>query len=81
MARGALQHSLADLAVAVTGIAGPGGGSVDKPVGTVWLAWAGRDAQARVWARAERHQFAGDRGQVRSATVLRALTGLGEWLR
>jgi nicotinamide-nucleotide amidase len=81
MAQGALQHSAADLAVAVTGIAGPAGGSADKPVGTVWLAWAGRDAQAQVWVRAEQHRFAGDRGQVRSATVLRALAGLGEALR
>jgi nicotinamide-nucleotide amidase len=81
MAWGALQHSAADLAVAVTGIAGPGGGSADKPVGTVWLAWAGRDARARVWVRAEQHRFAGDRGQVRSATVLRALAGLCEVLR
>jgi nicotinamide-nucleotide amidase len=81
MARGALQHSAADLAVAVTGIAGPGGGSADKPVGTVWLAWAGRAEQARVWVRAEQHRFAGDRGQVRSATVLRALAGLCEVLR
>jgi nicotinamide-nucleotide amidase len=81
MARGALQHSAADLAVAVTGIAGPGGGSADKPVGTVWLAWAGRDAQARVWVRAEQHLFAGDRGRVRSATVMRALAGLCEALR
>jgi nicotinamide-nucleotide amidase len=80
MAQGALQHSAADLAVAVTGIAGPGGGSADKPVGTVWLAWAGRDARARVWVRAEQHRFSGDRGQVRSATVLRALTGLCEAL-
>lgn len=40
MAKGALTHSAADISIAVTGIAGPGGGSVEKPVGTIWFAWA-----------------------------------------
>ncbi len=75
MAEGALAHSHADLAVAVTGIAGPGGGVPGKPVGTVWLAWVGRgDA-----AVAERLQLAGDRTSVREETVhmaLRRLRGL-----
>ena len=71
MASGALSHSQAQLAVAVTGVAGPGGGSVDKPVGTVWLAWA-LGAQVR----AERQHFAGDRAAVRQATVIHALQGL-----
>jgi nicotinamide-nucleotide amidase len=66
-----LAHSRADLGVAVTGIAGPGGGSPDKPVGTVWIAWA---LPGRADAVCER--FAGDRGAVRSATVDAALAGL-----
>jgi nicotinamide-nucleotide amidase len=76
MARGALSHSQAQLAVAVTGVAGPGGGSVDKPVGTVWLAWA-LGAQVH----AERQHFGGDRAAVRQATVIHALQGLIALLR
>jgi nicotinamide-nucleotide amidase len=71
MARGALAHSAADLSVAVTGVAGPGGGSVAKPVGTVWLAWCGPAG-----AQAECRLFSGDRAAIREATVLRALGGL-----
>lgn len=71
MAQGALQHSKAQVAVAVTGIAGPSGGSADKPVGTVWLAWATPEGVS-----AELQQFAGDRAAVRSATVVHALQGL-----
>lgn len=59
----------ADIAVAVSGVAGPGGGSKDKPVGTVWLAVEKRGAPARV----ERQLFAGDRRAVRQKTVIRAL--------
>lgn len=68
MAEGALARSEAGVAVAVTGVAGPGGGSAEKPVGTVWfgLAQAGG-------TRTERQVFPGDRGAVRRATVLRAL--------
>jgi len=76
MVQGALRHSAADLAVAVTGIAGPGGGSADKPVGTVWLAWRGPRGE-----RAERQVFAGDRAAVRQATVECALQGLLELAR
>ena len=71
MALGALTHSAAQVAVAVTGVAGPGGGSPDKPVGTVWIAWAMADQ-----VRAERIQFSGDRAAVRQATVEHALQGL-----
>ena len=72
MAEGALARSRAQLAVAVTGVAGPTGGSPDKPVGTVWLAWAihGGNTQAL------RCQFLGDRAAVRWATVAQALQGL-----
>jgi nicotinamide-nucleotide amidase len=72
MAEGALQRAGVDLAVAVTGVAGPGGGSPAKPVGTVWLAWAVRGG-ATV-ARCE--LFAGDRAQVRQSTCEQALAGL-----
>lgn len=76
MAAGMLERSAADLAVAVTGVAGPGGGSAAKPVGTVWLAWARRDRAGRPVIEAQREQFAGDRAAVRHATVVRALQGL-----
>jgi nicotinamide-nucleotide amidase len=72
MAAGALAHSGADLAVAVTGIAGPDGGTPAKPVGTVCFAWARR---GRALATATR-QLAGDRAAVRAATVRAALQGL-----
>ena len=72
MAEGALVHSSADLAVAVTGIAGPAGAVPGKPVGTVWLAVARRGAAAQ----AELLQLGGDRTAVREQTVVRALQRL-----
>jgi nicotinamide-nucleotide amidase len=74
MAEGALARSQADLAVAVTGIAGPNGATPGKPVGTVWLAFAvaGRPVHC------ERLQLDGDRSAVRERTVARALAGAGE---
>ena len=69
MALGALQHSHADIAVAVTGIAGPGGATPGKPVGTVWLAWAQRGSPAK----AELLHLNGDRNEVREQTVVHAL--------
>jgi nicotinamide-nucleotide amidase len=68
MAEGALARSRADAAVAVTGVAGPGGGTADKPVGLVWFGLATRQG-----ARAERVIFSGDRSQVRAQTVAHAL--------
>ncbi len=76
MAEGALAHSGAQLAVAVTGIAGPGGGVPDKPVGTVWLAIAGTATPTE----AHRLQFDGDRTAVRERTVAEALRRLIERL-
>jgi len=73
MAGGALTHAPVQLAVAVTGIAGPGGAVPGKPVGTVWLAWG----TAR-GLRAERLQLRGDRTAVRMATVQAALRRLRE---
>jgi nicotinamide-nucleotide amidase len=72
MVSGALVHSGASVAVAVTGIAGPGGGTADKPVGTVWVAWKRRGG----YARAELFHFDGDREAVRRKTVAAALQGL-----
>jgi nicotinamide-nucleotide amidase len=69
MAAGALQHSAADLALAVTGIAGPGGATPGKPVGLVWLGLASRAADGSVAATAEYRVWPGDRTAVRSATV------------
>ncbi|MDP2262296.1 MAG: CinA family protein [Hydrogenophaga sp.] len=71
MAAGALRHARAACAVAVTGVAGPTGGSAEKPVGTVWFGWA---TPAGVWA--ERMLLPGDRAAVRQATVQHALAGL-----
>jgi nicotinamide-nucleotide amidase len=76
MARGALQASPVAITVAVTGIAGPGGGSADKPVGLVWLAWAWQGAGGQPQAEALRQHFAGDRAAVRQATVACALQGV-----
>jgi nicotinamide-nucleotide amidase len=75
MAAGALQHAPVQLAVAVTGIAGPGGGSPAKPVGTVWLAWGTAGA-----VQAERLQLQGDRSAVRRQTVEQAFRRLGQTL-
>ncbi|GAB3507270.1 CinA family protein [Pseudoxanthomonas daejeonensis] len=76
MVSGALVHSGASVAVAVTGIAGPGGGSEDKPVGTVWIAWKRRGG----YARAQVFHFEGDREAVRRQTVGQALAGIAELL-
>lgn len=72
MAAGALQRSRADLVVAVSGIAGPEGGSPEKPVGTVYLTWALRDGPTR----AECRHFEGSRDDVRLEAVTVALQGI-----
>lgn len=84
MAEGALARSRAHLAVAVSGIAGPGGATPDKPVGTIWFAWAvragasaGASASAgAVRVEAEQMHFDGDREAVRAQSVVHALQGL-----
>lgn len=71
MASGGVRFSRADLAISVTGIAGPDGGSKEKPVGTVWIAWADRDGNVID----QNFQFEGDRQAVREASVESALSG------
>ncbi|HET7922560.1 MAG TPA: nicotinamide-nucleotide amidase [Gammaproteobacteria bacterium] len=76
MATGALRHSQAQVAIAVSGIAGPDGGTRDKPVGTVWIAW--HWATGEVEAR--RSHFTGDRAAVRFQAVRAAFEGLRDGL-
>jgi len=80
MAEGALRHSRAEVAVAVTGIAGPGGAVPGKPVGTVWLALAHR-AQGVIAVQAELLRLQGDRAAVRAQTVAHALGALAALAR
>ncbi|XOZ33786.1 CinA family protein [Halomonadaceae bacterium KBTZ08] len=76
MVSGTLQTTGADVAVAVSGIAGPGGGSADKPVGTVWFGWGVAGSTPVTTCK----QFEGDRDQVRRDAVQFALTRLKRWL-
>lgn len=75
MATGALKYSTADIAVAVSGIAGPEGGSAEKPVGTVWFAWAIRN-ESRPRIHSECSHFSGNREKVRCAAVAGGLAGI-----
>jgi nicotinamide-nucleotide amidase len=77
MASGALERLGGDIAVAVSGIAGPDGGTPDKPVGTVWFAWAVR-AGGGIVVRASLRHLAGDREQVRRQAVIAAVRGVLE---
>jgi len=77
MAEGALSLSGADYAVAVSGVAGPDGGTVDKPVGTVWFGWAVRDRK-KISIDAEKYHIKGDREAVRTRTVILAMQGIRE---
>ena len=77
MALGALRHSQASIALAITGIAGPTGGSAGKPVGTVCFAWCVKHPVEGIQAPShERRLFAGDREAVRRQAVIHALSGL-----
>ena len=77
MAIGALTHSAAQVAVAVTGIAGPDGGSPEKPVGTVCFAWAiRREPAVPPWVKTQTLRFDGDRASVRTDTIITALQTL-----
>jgi len=71
MAQGVLKAIGADVSVAISGIAGPGGGTPEKPVGTVWMAWAwGTNSRARVF------HFKGSRDQIKEQSVMAAINGL-----
>ncbi len=84
MALGALKHSRAQVALAITGVAGPTGGSPSKPVGTVWFAWgvpgsSGPSMGAEsAWIKTECCQLEGERGQVRLQAALHALKTMTE---
>lgn len=75
MAAGALERLGGEVAVAVSGVAGPDGGTPDKPVGTVWFAWGQRDANG-ITLRTALERFPGDRDAVRWQAVERALQGV-----
>ena len=81
MAAGALHASGAELAVAITGIAGPGGGSAEKPVGLVWIALARRLAGGAIEGVAEAQHFGGDREAIRRASVAAALQMIAAAIR
>ena len=76
MVAGALVATDADVAVAISGVAGPGGGSDDKPVGTVWFAWGSSPASTVAVVK----HFEGDRDQVRRQAVLFALQGVNNFV-
>ncbi|CAM3504431.1 Nicotinamide-nucleotide amidohydrolase PncC [Vibrio aerogenes CECT 7868] len=76
MVDGALKYSRASIAISVSGIAGPGGGTADKPVGTVCFAWK----DTRGWQKAETVHFTGDREQIRAQAVYHALNVLYDYL-
>lgn len=77
MVLGLLDRTNANIGISISGVAGPGGGSDDKPVGTVWIAWA----TPGVLIEAVRFQFSGDRNQVRMLAVLEAFKGIQRLLR
>lgn len=76
MAQGAIRHSRAHVSVAITGVAGPDGGTPDKPVGTVWFAWG----QKLGYAETVKHQLTGSRAVIRARSVVIALDGLRQRL-
>ena len=76
MVAGALDHSAAQVAVAISGIAGPEGGTPDKPVGTVWFAWGLKNGMTQ----ARMHRIAGSRSEVRAMAVHIALQGIQDLL-
>jgi nicotinamide-nucleotide amidase len=71
MSQGAIKHSAAQVSVAVTGVAGPTGGSAEKPIGTVWIAWCINSQTSTQLCH-----FEGDRAMIRALTVQQALQGL-----
>jgi nicotinamide-nucleotide amidase len=80
MAAGVLQNSMADFSLSVSGIAGPTGGTTEKPVGLVWFAWAAKEHEQSVLLATEKQVFKGDRDAVRHQAVAYALNRLVELL-
>lgn len=76
MARGVFKSMNINCSVAVSGVAGPDGGTTDKPVGCVWFAWAWRDTVGNTQVRTHRAQFTGNRSEVRMQAVMCAIEGL-----
>ena len=76
MVAGALKHSSAQVALAVSGIAGPDGGTAEKPVGTVWFAWGIKQGETH----AQRYQLDGNRAEIRAKAVHIALQGIANLL-
>lgn len=72
MVAGAIASSAAQIAVAVSGVAGPTGGTPEKPVGTIWFAWGYKDAEIQ----AQRYQLKGNRAEIRAQSVRIALEGI-----
>lgn len=83
MALGSLQRSRAHISLAVSGIAGPGGGTAYKPVGLVWFAWAHRrdSVSAEIEVLSQQHIYKGDREEIRRQAVFNALNGVLERVR
>ncbi len=81
MAAGALEHSNALISLSITGTAGPTGGSVEKPVGTICFGWCVRDQSGEMRPSCERRLFSGDREAIRRQSVIHALRGLIERAR
>lgn len=83
MAWGALKYSRAQVSVAITGVAGPLGGSVAKPVGCVWFAWGFQASELGLEPKiyTERQDFKGDRGQIRAQAVVHCLNSLLQRLK
>jgi nicotinamide-nucleotide amidase len=79
MAEGVLNHSLAQISAAITGIAGPGGGSANKPVGMVCFAW-GMQVDDQIQTRSQTKQFSGDRQSIREQACVYAIESLLEQL-
>ena len=80
MAIGALKNSHADFSLSISGIAGPGGATKDKPVGLVWFSWAVKENDSLSILASEKHVFDGDRESVRQQAVEHALTGLIKYI-
>ncbi|MDP1606192.1 MAG: nicotinamide-nucleotide amidohydrolase family protein [Rhodocyclaceae bacterium] len=78
MAQGALENSRATISLAITGIAGPTGGSPDKPVGTVCFGWCMKGQDGKMVPSCQRRLFSGDRESIRRQSVIHALSGLLE---